>query len=157
MFGEANGGKIYTFYRSLKTAKQTKQDRFMTLTERRTKSIDYLVKNYGEHYLLAGIDLFDKKSESGELTVNTIPYFNKVVENLANSPQRVEEKRIIHPKLKRVDPIMTDIVCDDYEPHYSLKFKWLYYCKSCETNFSAWDDKCPGCNLEIDWDKIKEE
>ena len=63
IFGEADGVKVYNFYKKyLNTRQSSKQDKFMSLTERRLKSINYLVKNYGKEAVLSGIDYYiDKK------------------------------------------------------------------------------------------------
>ncbi len=148
-FGD-KGDFVYEFYRSLKTSVQTKQDKFMSLTERRVKSLSYLIKNCSKEAILNTIESFNKKKESGELTINTIPYFNKVVENYTPVSKIAQGTLFKQPQQrKKVEPIKLRLAeKHDYEKDV---FNWIYQCSNCKNEYTAWDDDCPVCKANIGW------
>ena len=156
-FGEENGEKIYVFYRSLDKGRIKQGSKNLSLSERRIRSLDYLKENFDDQAILNTIDIFNKKLESGESVVLTIPYFNKAVENNFKSTSKgfqtnpifviqKPEKVIIPIKLRKQE------VCD-----YPIDaFNWVYKCSECNTEFDGWSGKCPNCNSIIDWKSLKE-
>jgi hypothetical protein len=152
--GQECAEKIYSFYKSLSTKQQGKTDKFLNLSERRERSLTFLLENYGIDNILETIDIFNKKAESGELTVNTIPYFNKMVEN--HSIQKNKKP------VPRTNPIFFKTITTTIIPvrkrsseinTYEIDlFNWVYECSQCKAEFTGWDEHCPKCNLTIDWD-----
>ena len=156
IFGEADGVKVYNFYKKyLNTRQSSKQDKFMSLTERRLKSINYLVKNYGKEAVLSGIDYYIDKVQKGDIIITTIPYFNKVVENNVkkfNEPKQTFQKTIISkPKIQTVIPIISKKVSNDYDDSF---YNHLYKCTNCGEEIDPWQLNCPTCQCAFEWEKV---
>jgi hypothetical protein len=151
IFGE-QGDFVYEFYKSLKTSIQSKQDKLMSLTERRTRSLSYLVEHFGKDAILNTITSFNKKREAGELTVNTIPYFNKVVENYTLPTSKVPTQGSLFKQpiqRKRIEPVKLRLAENhSYEEDI---FNWIYQCSNCKSEYTAWDEDCPTCKSGIGW------
>jgi len=153
-FGDEVGDKVYTFYRLLDKGKSSRTDKNLSLTERRKRSIDYLTDKFGEQHFVNGVEYFSNKLDAGEISVATIPYFNKVVENLTKQPTQTNplfnQQKSIHDvipfKLRRIE---------GSDSHLE-SFNWIYSCGECQTEFDAWAQDCPKCNGKINWRAISE-
>ncbi|GEM_PF-4822682 len=145
--GQNNGERVYFFYMKL-SKKSYSTEKGLNLTTRRSKSLNYLLDNYGEEALLKTIDIFEKKIESGSATVLTIPYFNKCVENY--KPEiSVQSNPLFNSQgsQEQIYPIKLKQLYDN--PIEALK--WLYKCSGCNTEFDGFNETCPSCKKLINW------
>jgi len=149
---------VYNFYRSLKTPPQAQGDKFLTATQRKKKSLKYLLDNFSVEILLESIRELQRQNEAGEQKANTLIYFNRFVNKFSqnkNTPySNTETPSNQKIEISFVTPTKKARWTEEYKNEYE-KCNWIYSCDKCKGEFDIWQKVCPGCATIIDWEKLE--
>lgn len=148
------GEFIYKTYKGLKFPNTRPEHKFMLLTERRKKNIEYFIKQYGVDKFLQGARYYAMQLDKGLIKTNTINYFTSVVENYIvkenKPPTYISNTLMPIPEKEKIIPIKEVRVRTEYEDEF---FNWDYKCK-CGTIIDPWTQECPKCKAYFLWEHV---
>jgi len=80
MLGATEESKlISSFYKSLKTPPHHIEDKVLTATQRKERSLKYLLDNFDKEIIIEAIHELQKQKDAGILKADTLYYFSKFV------------------------------------------------------------------------------
>lgn len=152
---------VYKFYKFLKATQDSSQSKLMSATERKKKSLEYLVTTFGKELVLECIKELQRQYDAGELQSNTLIYFNRFVSKYAQNRRYAQRKDlslkiqplVTKPVVASITPIKSRKITDEFEGDFE-PCNWLYQCSNCQAEFDSWTDTCPSCKHPISWEGI---
>jgi hypothetical protein len=152
-FGDKNGNIVYDFYKNYISSKNDSGDKVTKISDRRKKSVEYIISLCGEAGLLTNIEKFKMRVEQGELEKGKIflTHFNNYVKKYGkicdNSPHIVIEAQKIEVDI--VPRVHCKVKDRDYQGKYHV-YNYDYLC-TCGTVVDPWKKQCPQCEAFFNW------